>query len=521
MIFQITPPFFVWPGNGKERRFQFLSARVIPSGRKSRILGRRRVFTRQIQQLIGPTMTEIGKKQQTGTLSRSGNRFHISMVKPYWWQASFLLYLSMLTGLSPVVAQIAPKSELTFPISQLESRATMKLLSKKDGLSQTNVFDLLQDKNGFIWTTSGEGLNKYDGYSFAFEILPPWWRTIWAYLAYAALLGGFFYQVDRFQRRRLSRKQEEQARIDRAELEAEKASAQARVLQAENDVKELELKKAKELKYAFSALQKALDDLKTTQDQLIHSEKMASLGALTAGIAHEIKNPLNFINNFAEINSELADDLLEALPPSAQTEELRSILDSMKENSAVIGKHGKRADSIVRNMLQHASGKAGELESTDFNRLVGEYVDLAFHGKRSQMDSFQSEIKRDFSPDVDLVPVVPQEFSRVVLNLLGNAFDAVQERALLESGPFAPLVEIRTSRVGDHVEMRVIDNGTGIKAENMDEVFKPFFTTKPTGAGTGLGLSMSYDIVVKAHNGTMRAESNEHGGATFVVTVPG
>ncbi|NQV73232.1 ATP-binding protein [bacterium] len=372
-----------------------------------------------------------------------------------------------------------------------------------------------------IEASNSDGAWTENGYSFAFEILPPWWRTVWAYLVYGALFVGGVYQVDRFQRRRLNRKQEEQARIDRAELEAEKASAHAKVLLAENEVKELELKKAKELEYAFSALQKAHDDLKTTQDQLIHSEKMASLGALTAGIAHEIKNPLNFINNFAEINAELADDLIEALPPSAQTEELRSILDSLRENSAVIGKHGKRADSIVRNMLQHARGSAGEMESVDLNRLIGEYIDLAFHGKRSQMTDFQSDIKRSFATDLGQVSVVPQEFSRVVLNLLSNAFDAVQERAQSESGAFAPLVEVQTSRVGSQVEIRVMDNGSGIKAENLDEVFKPFFTTKPTGAGTGLGLSMSYDIVVKAHNGTMRVESNENGGATFIVTVPG
>ncbi len=266
-----------------------------------------------------------------------------------------------------------------------------------------------------------------------------------------------------------------------------------------------------------AALEQSLRQLKTTQAQLIQQEKLASLGQLTAGIAHEIKNPLNFVNNFAELNEELAQELREAL---AMGEDVEDLLADLEQNASVIAHHGKRADGIVHAMMQHASGGSGQREATDLNALVSEHIDLAYHGKQAQVPDLKVEIERDLGVDACAVKIVPQEIGRVLLNLLGNAFDAVHDRAVNVNSAYIPTVTVSTRQAEGQVEIRVQDNGPGIPAEIREKIFEPFFTTKPTGTGTGLGLSMSYDIVTQGHGGTLRVESEDGEGATFIVKLP-
>ena len=246
---------------------------------------------------------------------------------------------------------------------------------------------------------------------------------------------------------------------------------------------------------------------------------MASLGHLTAGIAHEIKNPLNFVNNFAALNAELFDDLHDALK-GGNMDEAEALLPDLRSNMDRIETHGRRADAIVHAMMQHASGRSGQRVATDLNQLVSEHIDLAYHGKRAQVSDFNIEIKRDLDMDTGDVEVVPQEIGRVLLNLLGNAFDAVQEKVTRSDGGSRPAVKVTTHKVEGQVEIQVVDNGPGIAQEIRSQIFEPFFTTKPTGSGTGLGLSLSYDIVTQGHGGTLTVESEEGEGATFIVTLP-
>ena len=254
-------------------------------------------------------------------------------------------------------------------------------------------------------------------------------------------------------------------------------------------------------------------ELKATQAQLVEQEKLASLGSLTAGIAHEIKNPLNFVNNFAEVGGELTDELSEAIA-AGRADEAQSILAEMKTNSEQITKHGRRADDIVKSMMQHARGGASEMETVSVNTFLEEYANLAWHGRRAKDDGFQAELIRDFSDDVGSLKVMPQELGRVVLNLLNNAFDAVRSTEGAE-------VIIGTRPAAGAIEIFVSDNGPGIPDDIREKIFEPFFTTKATGEGTGLGLSLSYDIITKGHGGKMVATKSSQGGAQFTITLPG
>ena len=368
-------------------------------------------------------------------------------------------------------------------------------------------------------------------------VLPPWWRTWWAYVLYILLAGTLLYFIDRFQRNRL--------------LAKERALA-----------KEKELAHAREI-------EKAYEELKTTQNQLIHSEKMASLGELTAGIAHEIQNPLNFVNNFSEVSDELIDEAIEELTSTPlnqlteeNIEEAQEILNDLKGNLEKINHHGHRASSIVKGMLQHSRVSSGEKELTDINQLCDEYMRLAYHGLRAKDSNFNCKMEMDFDESIGKVNVIPQDFGRVLLNLITNAFQAcalrqaqdtalrqAQDTALrqaqgttlrqpsISSGQIAqgtaeasymPEVVVTTRRLslsadkagGVEVEVRVSDNGNGIPEEIQDKIFQPFFTTKPTGEGTGLGLSMSYDIITKGHGGTLTVESEEGEGSEFTITLP-
>ncbi|MGC3944825.1 MAG: ATP-binding protein [Chryseolinea sp.] len=266
-------------------------------------------------------------------------------------------------------------------------------------------------------------------------------------------------------------------------------------------------------------LEAALDDLRSTQKQLIQSEKMASLGELTAGIAHEIQNPLNFVNNFSELNSELIDDLEKELSSGkADPASIKELTDNIKSNQEKINHHGKRAEGIVKSMLQHSRSSSGQKQLTDINLLCDEYLRLAYHGYRAKDKSFNVEYTTHFDSSLPKLNLVPQDIGRVVLNLINNAFYAVNEKSKQDpSSGFKPLVEVSTRRQSDKVEIRVKDNGMGIPDPIKEKIFQPFFTTKPTGQGTGLGLSLSYDIVTKGHGGKLIVFSESGNGCEFVI----
>ena len=261
----------------------------------------------------------------------------------------------------------------------------------------------------------------------------------------------------------------------------------------------------------------AYRQIETTQRQLVQQEKLASLGQLTAGIAHEIKNPLNFITNFAEVNEELAAELRSALTSG---EDITPIIHDIEQNARVIKQHGRRADNIVRSMMAHARSGGGERELVDFNALVDEHVDLAYHGKRAQVPGFPVEIERAYDPAAGCIEVLPQEIGRVVLNLMANAFDAVSEHASRQNGQFMPRVVVSTRRLDDALVLQVRDNGAGISEDVRSRIFEPFFTTKAAGSGTGLGLSMSYDIVTQSHGGSLEVSNAPEGGAEFTMRLP-
>jgi signal transduction histidine kinase len=272
-------------------------------------------------------------------------------------------------------------------------------------------------------------------------------------------------------------------------------------------------------------LSKSLDDLRAAQDRLIQTEKLASLGQLTAGIAHEIKNPLNFVNNFAALSAELTDELNEALAPASLSDDVRNDVDELtgmlKDNLQKVVQHGKRADSIVKNMLLHSREGGGEYGLSDINALVEESLNLAYHGARAEKPQFDVTLKRELDPAAGSANLFPQEISRVLLNLISNGFYAVAKRkAESSAGTFEPVVTATTRDRGDTIEIRIRDNGTGIPDDVKAKMFNPFFTTKPAGEGTGLGLSMSHDIVVKQHGGTIDVATEPGGFTEFTILLP-
>jgi signal transduction histidine kinase len=265
-------------------------------------------------------------------------------------------------------------------------------------------------------------------------------------------------------------------------------------------------------------IQETLMELKTTQTQLIQSEKMASLGELTAGIAHEIQNPLNFINNFSEVNKELLNEMREEIGKENYIG-VNILSKDIEENQEKISNHGKRADAIVKGMLQHSRTSSGAKEPTDINTLADEYLRLAYHGLRAKDKSFNAALKTDFDEAIGKVNVVPQDIGRVILNLINNAFYAVDEKRKQNGHEFEPMVRTSTKKSGNMVLISIKDNGNGIPAFIKDKIFQPFFTTKPAGQGTGLGLSLSYDII-KAHGGELNMETKDGEGSEFIITLP-
>jgi two-component system, NtrC family, sensor kinase len=269
----------------------------------------------------------------------------------------------------------------------------------------------------------------------------------------------------------------------------------------------------------------SLDELRTAQDRLVQTEKLASLGQLTAGIAHEIKNPLNFVNNFAALSAELTDELDETLVPAPLDQKMRGevgeLTQMLKSNLEKVVQHGKRADSIVKNMLLHSREGSGERRASDLNALVSESLNLAYHGARAERSDFNISLEQDLDPDAGAVEVYPQELTRALLNLISNGFYAAVRRKMESGGkPFEPVLSAATKNAGSAVEIRIRDNGAGIPAEIREKIFNPFFTTKPTGEGTGLGLSMAHDIVVKQHGGRIDVETEPGSFTEFIITLP-
>ena len=264
--------------------------------------------------------------------------------------------------------------------------------------------------------------------------------------------------------------------------------------------------------------EQTLEKLKATQAQLVQSEKMASLGELTAGIAHEIQNPLNFVNNFSEVNTELINEMKKEIS-AGNYPEVKNLADNLEGNMEKITLHGKRADAIVKSMLQHSRASSGQKEPTDINALADEYLRLSYHGIRARDKSFNATLHTDFDESIGNINIISQDIGRVLLNIYNNAFQAVAERKREQPVGFDPKVTVSTQKLSDRVEIRITDNGHGITEKIVTKIFQPFFTTKPTGEGTGLGLSLSYDII-KAHGGELEVNTSENEFAEFIVKLP-
>jgi signal transduction histidine kinase len=315
---------------------------------------------------------------------------------------------------------------------------------------------------------------------------------------------------------------------ERAESEKQKIFAQDKLIEKtrENEkmVREQNVLLEERVEERTKALNDSLENLKNTQAKLIQSEKLASLGELTAGIAHEIQNPLNFVNNFSEISVELCEELNDEIEkmdlPTEKKSEIHELTYDLMENQKKINFHGKRADSIVKGMLQHSRRSSGTKELTDINKLAEEYLRLSYHGHRAKDKSFNTKLITEFDPEVGNINVLPQDFGRVILNLLTNAFYAVSEKAEKQNNGYEPLVTMKTVSHPDSVDIIIQDNGNGIPESIQSKIFQPFFTTKPTGKGTGLGLSLSYEIITSGHGGQISVDSTPGGGTIFKISLP-
>jgi signal transduction histidine kinase len=334
----------------------------------------------------------------------------------------------------------------------------------------------------------GSGNGAWVERNIAIVISPPWWSTWWAYGIYGILFILAALSVHRYQREQVIKSEREKTRVK-------------------------ELAQAKEI-------EKAYHELRTTQSQLIQAEKMASLGELTAGIAHEIQNPLNFVNNFSEINKELIEELeLERKKGIPDLKHEQDLMNDIRTNEDKISFHGRRADGIVKSMLQHTRTSSGKKEPTDINALADEYLRLSYHGLRAKDKSFNATLETRYDASIGQINCIPQDLGRVLLNLYNNALYAVHEKKKQKPADYDPTVSVSTKKLDDRVEIRVKDNGNGISDKVKDKIFQPFFTTKPAGQGTGLGLSLSYDTV-KAHGGEIKVESTEGQGSEFIILLP-
>ena len=356
----------------------------------------------------------------------------------------------------------------------------------------TYTFQVKAANASGVWSKTGD--------SFTIIINAPWWLRWWAWLLYCALFAGTAYGIAMFRSRRLKR--ENRLLEEKVALRTHQLNEQQEEIVTQRD-----------------QLAESLKELQSTQAQLIQREKMASLGELTAGIAHEIQNPLNFVNNFSDVSAELVDEMDVELD-KGDIAEAKAISTDIKENLVKIRHHGKRADAIVKGMLEHSRTSSGKKEPTNLNVLADEYLRLAYHGLRGKDKSFNAELVTNFEANLPKVNVVPQDIGRVLLNVINNAFYATQQKSKTAGPDFKPVVEVSTAHQDDWVVVSVKDNGNGLPESIKDKVMQPFFTTKPTGEGTGLGLSLSYDMVVKGHNGTLDIISQEGEGAEFIVKLP-
>lgn len=364
---------------------------------------------------------------------------------------------------------------------------------------KTYVFELIASNNAGLWAA--------EPLSYSFVVQPPWWFRWWSLGFDVVLLVTSVYGYSRYRIKQL------QERARQLEKTVAERTEEVRLQAKELAVKNVELEEKNQ-------------EILRTQEQLIMQEKLASLGALTAGIAHEIKNPLNFVNNFADLSVELVQELREDILKHKEKldvdtlDDIEAILDDLGHNATKISEHGKRADSIVRGMLLHSRGKTGERMLTDLNTLLDEAVQLAYHGLRAQDADFNITIEKDYDRSIGDLDVIPQDLSRVFINVVNNACYATNEKKKVTRDSFEPKLSVCTKNLADKVEIRIRDNGTGMPKDVVSKIFNPFFTTKPTGKGTGLGLSLSYDIVVKEHNGEMKVETEEGNYTEFIITIP-
>lgn len=333
------------------------------------------------------------------------------------------------------------------------------------------------------------------------EIMAHKFYNEWEGVFSSAVLVGFAWIFARWMTSKKQRQELQAVNLRNVELDRLVAERTAELTRQKNELEE------------------TVKLLQATQAQLIQQEKLASLGELTAGIAHEIQNPLNFVNNFSEVSIELMDEMAEELE-KGDTEEVLAIAGDIKQNLEKIIHHGKRADGIVKGMLQHSRASSDTKEPTDINKLADEYFRLAYHGLRAKDKTFNAELVTAYADNLPMLTLVPQDVGRVLLNMFTNAFYAVHQKQKKLGGDFKPAVSVSTSAVKGAVEIRVKDNGTGIPDEIKDKILQPFFTTKPTGEGTGLGLSISYDIITKAHGGKIDIHSTEGEGSEFIITLP-
>jgi signal transduction histidine kinase/ligand-binding sensor domain-containing protein len=340
-----------------------------------------------------------------------------------------------------------------------------------------------------------------------FTINPPWWQTWWAYTLYIFLFTGSIWGFSHY--RSLQLIKEKRILEHKVHVRTEEVMHQKEEIESQRD----------NLEVQRNSLENTLKELKSTQNQLIQSEKMASLGELTAGIAHEIQNPLNFVNNFSEVSVELLDEL-KAEVKAGNNEEVIAIADDLSQNLGKINHHGKRADSIVKGMLEHSRSGRGQKEPTDINVMADEFMRLSYHGLRSKDKTFNSDLITYFDPDLQKISVIQQDIGRVLLNLFNNAFYATNQKAKTAGAAYKPEVTVYTAFEGGHVVIKVKDNGVGIPDAIKEKIMQPFFTTKPAGEGTGLGLSLSYDMVVKGHGGNIKVESKEGEGSEFIISLP-
>ncbi|MBI2840484.1 MAG: histidine kinase [Acidobacteria bacterium] len=345
------------------------------------------------------------------------------------------------------------------------------------------------DPGDYVFRVKGsnsDGVWNEEGVAIKITIAPPVWRTWWAYLSYVALAAFLLFGYISLRTRHLE--------LSRRALE--------------------------------KTVEERTQEIRKAQEQLIVQEKLASLGTLTAGIAHEIKNPLNFVTNFAALSKELLQELkdgfakLDETSPAGATDDLHEVLRLLEDNITKIGEHGQRADSIVKGMLLHSRGEPGERQPADVNAILDEYVGLAYHGMRGTDSTFNIKIEKDYDPSIDLVDVVRQDLSRVFLNLVNNACYATHEKKKTLGNSYSPTLSVRTRNLGDRMEIRIRDNGPGIAPHIRSKIFHPFFTTKPSGEGTGLGLAISYDIIVQEHGGEIQVESDEGSFTEFIIRLP-